>query len=117
MFFLQFLFSSVHARYHFECGCEACENDWPKCSNLPSNLKGLAHSSYKDKSLINKLLPLLKAKDKKLKKKDVSSSEKVKICIECMKLCDSILKRPHALLCELENDLHQCLYAYYSESK
>ena len=107
---------SVHARYHFECSCEACSNDWPKCSNLPSNVQGLAHSSYKDKSLINKLLPLLKAKDKKLKKKGSSNLEKVKICIDCMKLCNAVLKRPHALLCELENDLHQCLYAFYSES-
>ena len=106
---------SVHARYHFECCCEACINDWPKCSKLPSNVKGLAHTAYKDKTAMNKLLPLIKNKDKKLKKQDVSNSEKVKICVDAMKLADSILKRPHALLCELENDLHRCLYALYSD--
>ena len=109
------LFYREHSRYHFECSCEACLNDWPKCSNLPKNVKGLANTAYKDKNLINKLLPLLKVRDKNLKKKDVSNSEKVRICVDCMKLADAILKRPHALLCELEKDLHRYLFAYYTE--
>ena len=66
---------------------------------------------------MNKLVSLLKVKDKKLKNKEVSISDKVKICIDGMKLAESILKRPHALLCELENDLHRSLYAFYSDDK
>ena len=66
---------------------------------------------------MNKLVSLLKVKDKKLKKNEVSISEKVKTCIDGMKLADSVLKRPHAILCELENDLHRCLYAFYSDEK
>ena len=54
-------------------------------------------------------------KDKKLKRPEISNSEKVKICMDCMKLADTILKRPHALLCALEDGLHQSLYALYSE--
>jgi hypothetical protein len=112
-----FVFFRVHARYHFECSCEACLNDWPQCSKLPSNIKGLPPTAYKDKTAITKLVSLLKVKDKKLEKKEVATTEKVKICIDAMKLAESILKRPHALLCDIENDLHRCLYAFYCDEK
>ena len=119
--YYQFIFQyfsiySVHARYHFECACKACTGDWQKTSSLPKNVKGLSHNAYKDKTSINKLQPLLKAKDKKLKNAEVSNLEKLKICIDCMKLAESILNRPHALLCELENDLHRQLYVFYSNT-
>ena len=114
--FQYFLIYSVHARYHFECACTACTGDWQKTSSLPKNVKGLSHNAYKDKTSINKLQPLLKAKDKKLKNDEVSNLEKLKICIDCMKLAESILNRPHALLCELENDLHRQLYVFYSNT-
>ena len=89
--------------------------DWPLKSKLPGNVKGLAHTAYKDKTAVNKLHSMVKTKDKKLKRPEISNSEKVKICMDCMKLADTILKRPHALLCALEDDLHRSLYALYSE--
>ena len=104
----------VHKSYHFECSCEACLNNWPTISHLP--IKVVTSSCYKDKSDIHKLQSLLKVKEKKLKKKNCPNHEKVLIYIECIKLADTTLKRPHALLCQLESELHQCLIALYSEN-
>ena len=106
---------SVHARYHFTCECSACLNDWQQCTKLPRNVKGLSNTAYKDKSMVNKLASMLKTKEKMTKRRDISSSEKLRICIECMKLADATLKRPHGLLCQVENDLHRHLFAFHSD--
>ena len=104
----------LHKTYHFECSCEACRNEWPTISNLPSNVG--KSTCYKDKSEIHKPQSLLKVNEKKLKKKSCPNHEKVLILIECIKIAESTLKRPHALFCQLENELHQCLIALYSEN-
>ena len=98
----------VHQRYHFECRCQACTNDWPLLSNLPTNVRGLPKSCYKDKDGSKKLSALMKNKAGQKTPKQV-----LQATVSCTETAERVLQRPHALLCQLEDEVHCCLIELY----
>ena len=93
--------TSIHSKYHFSCLCLACEQKWPMKNKLGSQLPS---NSKKDKKLA-KFKFLLKQKDKK----DLKAQEKFDILKEAVSLAYQILKSPHLVICNLENQLYNQL--------
>ena len=89
----------IHARYHFACACIACKQNWPLKNALPNKIP-----NSKDKN-VNKLKSLLKQKDN-LK---LSNSEKLNVLRETLDLAYIVLKRPHLIICNVENEFYNQL--------
>ena len=85
----------IHARYHFECQCVACQQQWPIRTGLPKQLNG------KDKK-VAKLKFLMKQKDKA----SLVPDEKFQLLKEAITLAYQCLKRPHLVICNLEADFY-----------
>ena len=106
------LLNRVHQRYFFDCVCQPCREEWPRIHQLPTKVKGLPKSAYYDQENAKRLHALVKNKDN-LKAKPSKKKELLTETIECMKLAEKVLVRPHALLCYLEEEVHTCLILEY----
>ena len=65
---------------------------------------------YKDKSQAKKLSALMKTKDK-LRKGTGNQTEDnhLELVNKCLQLAETVLKRPHMVLYDLEDEVHGCL--------
>ena len=95
-----FLFDS---RYHFDCLCKACSENWPLKNGLPKQLPN--ESKKKQNKPLTRLKQLLKQKDNK----DLSVDGKYLILKEALILAYDILKPPHLIISNIENDFYNQL--------
>ena len=87
----------VHARYQFECVCSACANGWPTIAKIPT--AGI------DEKMKKKLKELNKCQD---------VAGQFDLVLELMEMSARKLRPPHALFVQLEEQLHNLLWAKYS---
>ncbi len=76
----------VHRRYHFECRCQACVEDWPTFPGLPMAI----HS-------------------KELKKKIKCLNNNLSRVKDAVSLARKVLPSPHSVHAQLEEKLHSLL--------
>ena len=97
----------THERYHFDCGCEACEEIWPLFDLLPDEVKGLPEGYYQEgvsDADRDKVAGAVKALRKKGRKATLEETRRVLV------LAHSVLRSPHAVLLRLEEQLHDLLW-------
>ena len=89
--------TAIHSRYHFDCLCQACGQQWPMKDELPINLP------KKDRNVakLKKILDVAQKTDGQV--------EKYQILKQGVTLAYQILKPPHAIICDLESDFYKQL--------
>lgn len=95
----------VHDRYHFQCRCQPCLEDWPLLEHLPRHIYDLPKNCYHAAATpqkLKKLSSLLKQL-----KQCPTHMQKLK---ESLVLSYECLKPPHCILVQLEESLHSALW-------
>ena len=87
--------AQIHEKYHFDCLCQACEENWPLKPKLPSNLPKKA----------NYLKSLLKSKNSK----NLSEQERFQMLKKTISEAYKDLPRPHMIISQLEDEFYNFL--------
>ncbi|XP_059094813.1 SET and MYND domain-containing protein DDB_G0273591-like [Tigriopus californicus] len=95
----------VHDRYHFQCQCEPCLEDWPVLEHLPKGVHNLPKQNYHE-GVTTQQLKILASLLKRVKQRPMEIST----LKEALVLAHECLKPPHLVLVQLEESLHAALW-------
>ena len=97
--------SQIHTRYHFDCLCKACNENWPMKNELTKQLPNVG----KKNKPVTRLKHLMKQKDDK----NLTVEGKFEVLKEALILAYEVLKPPHSIICNIESDFYNQLRIMY----